>query len=399
MARQAGVSSRWGAFLDSTLDRVADAAIFGGFALWYAGGGDDLVLCAVAHLLPRQRPGGRRTPRPAARSSDCRSRQRPGRAGRAAGDLAGGRRVSPGCTTSACPASRCCCRSRCGSWPSAAWSRWCSGWSRSAGSPPRLMRRPPERAEDAEGERRRGERRSGSTDALYGLGWSAVKQLPEPVAARARPRPSPTWPGSAAARASLRLEANWPAWCPTPTPARLRRALPGRDALLPALLDGVLPAAGLDSRSASATASTSRTCTISTDGARRRPRRRPRAAAHGQLGPGGRLGRPPRLRTPFTTVAERLKPETLYDRFVAYREGLGMEVLPHTGGVRLRHAGPAAAGRRPGLPGRRPRPVRLRCRGEVLRRGHPDARRPGPAGPADRGAAAAGHALVRRLAA
>jgi CDP-diacylglycerol--glycerol-3-phosphate 3-phosphatidyltransferase len=48
MARQAGVSSRWGAFLDSTLDRVADAAIFGGLALWYAGRGDDLVLCAVA---------------------------------------------------------------------------------------------------------------------------------------------------------------------------------------------------------------------------------------------------------------------------------------------------------------------------------------------------------------
>ncbi|MFJ6796153.1 phosphatidylinositol phosphate synthase [Streptomyces sp. NPDC091268] len=48
MARQAGVSSRWGAFLDSTLDRVADAAIFGGLALWYAGLGDDNVLCAVA---------------------------------------------------------------------------------------------------------------------------------------------------------------------------------------------------------------------------------------------------------------------------------------------------------------------------------------------------------------
>jgi CDP-diacylglycerol---glycerol-3-phosphate 3-phosphatidyltransferase len=47
MARQAGVSSRWGAFLDSTLDRVADSAIFGGLALWYAGGGNDLVLCAV----------------------------------------------------------------------------------------------------------------------------------------------------------------------------------------------------------------------------------------------------------------------------------------------------------------------------------------------------------------
>jgi lauroyl/myristoyl acyltransferase len=36
--------------------------------------------------------------------------------------------------------------------------------------------------------------------------------------------------------------------------------------------------------------------------------------------------------TPFTTVVERLKPESLYDRFVAYRESLGMEVLPATGG-------------------------------------------------------------------
>jgi lauroyl/myristoyl acyltransferase len=34
---------------------------------------------------------------------------------------------------------------------------------------------------------------------------------------------------------------------------------------------------------------------------------------------------------PLTTVAERLKPESLFDRFVAYREGLGMEVLPLTG--------------------------------------------------------------------
>ena len=36
----------------------------------------------------------------------------------------------------------------------------------------------------------------------------------------------------------------------------------------------------------------------------------------------------------FTTVAERLKPESLYDRFVAFREGLGMEVLPASGGAR-----------------------------------------------------------------
>ena len=35
----------------------------------------------------------------------------------------------------------------------------------------------------------------------------------------------------------------------------------------------------------------------------------------------------------FTTVAERLRPQSLYDRFVAFREGLGMEVLPHSGGA------------------------------------------------------------------
>jgi KDO2-lipid IV(A) lauroyltransferase len=34
----------------------------------------------------------------------------------------------------------------------------------------------------------------------------------------------------------------------------------------------------------------------------------------------------------FTTVAERLKPEELFDRFVAFRESLGMEVVPLTGG-------------------------------------------------------------------
>ncbi|MEU8782731.1 phosphatidylinositol phosphate synthase [Streptomyces sp. NPDC048637] len=48
MARQLGRSSRWGAFLDSTLDRVADSAIFGGLALWYAGRGDSLMLCGMA---------------------------------------------------------------------------------------------------------------------------------------------------------------------------------------------------------------------------------------------------------------------------------------------------------------------------------------------------------------
>jgi phosphatidylinositol dimannoside acyltransferase len=37
---------------------------------------------------------------------------------------------------------------------------------------------------------------------------------------------------------------------------------------------------------------------------------------------------------PVSTVAERLQPESLYDQFVRYREELGMEVLPLTGGAR-----------------------------------------------------------------
>jgi len=35
----------------------------------------------------------------------------------------------------------------------------------------------------------------------------------------------------------------------------------------------------------------------------------------------------------FATVAERLKPESLYQRFVAYRESLGFEILPADGGA------------------------------------------------------------------
>jgi CDP-diacylglycerol--glycerol-3-phosphate 3-phosphatidyltransferase/CDP-diacylglycerol--inositol 3-phosphatidyltransferase len=40
MSRTAGTTSKFGAFLDSTLDRVGDGAIFGGLALYYAGPGD-----------------------------------------------------------------------------------------------------------------------------------------------------------------------------------------------------------------------------------------------------------------------------------------------------------------------------------------------------------------------
>lgn len=48
MARQSGRSGPWGAFLDSTLDRFGDGAIFGGLVLWFFGRGDDEVAGVLA---------------------------------------------------------------------------------------------------------------------------------------------------------------------------------------------------------------------------------------------------------------------------------------------------------------------------------------------------------------
>lgn len=48
MARASATTSSWGAFLDSTLDRIGDAAIFGGLVLYFVGPGDSDVLAALA---------------------------------------------------------------------------------------------------------------------------------------------------------------------------------------------------------------------------------------------------------------------------------------------------------------------------------------------------------------
>jgi CDP-diacylglycerol--glycerol-3-phosphate 3-phosphatidyltransferase len=48
MARTSGQMSPFGAFLDSTLDRVGDAAIFGGLAMFYIGPGDNRWWAALA---------------------------------------------------------------------------------------------------------------------------------------------------------------------------------------------------------------------------------------------------------------------------------------------------------------------------------------------------------------
>jgi CDP-diacylglycerol--glycerol-3-phosphate 3-phosphatidyltransferase len=48
LARIKGTAGAFGAFLDSTLDRVADAAVFAGLAAWFALGGHSRLLAGVA---------------------------------------------------------------------------------------------------------------------------------------------------------------------------------------------------------------------------------------------------------------------------------------------------------------------------------------------------------------
>src|SRR5580693_6187488 len=48
LARIKGTTGKWGAFLDSTLDRVADAAIFSGLVWWFMRGGHDPTLGGVS---------------------------------------------------------------------------------------------------------------------------------------------------------------------------------------------------------------------------------------------------------------------------------------------------------------------------------------------------------------
>ena len=52
MARLSGRTSRFGAFWDSTLDRIGDGAIFGALVLYFAGPGDDFrYLCLTLYCL------------------------------------------------------------------------------------------------------------------------------------------------------------------------------------------------------------------------------------------------------------------------------------------------------------------------------------------------------------
>ncbi len=48
MARKLGRSGPWGAFLDSTLDRVGDGAVFAGIVIWFYTGGHNSFIAAMA---------------------------------------------------------------------------------------------------------------------------------------------------------------------------------------------------------------------------------------------------------------------------------------------------------------------------------------------------------------
>ncbi|MFI5085519.1 MAG: CDP-alcohol phosphatidyltransferase family protein, partial [Actinomycetales bacterium] len=48
MARALGRSGRWGAFLDSTLDRVGDSSVFAGLVIWFYTGGNNHLIAVMA---------------------------------------------------------------------------------------------------------------------------------------------------------------------------------------------------------------------------------------------------------------------------------------------------------------------------------------------------------------
>ncbi|MET8181866.1 phosphatidylinositol mannoside acyltransferase [Streptomyces sp. NPDC005336] len=168
------------------------------------------------------------------------------------------------------------------------------------------------------------------TGALYGLGWSTVKKLPEPVAVRLGQRiADQVW--KRRGKGVLRLEANLARVVPDASARRLAElSRAGMRSYTRYWMESFrLPAwsaerirGGLDIKDVH----------YLVDGL---------AAGRGVVLALPHMGNydlagawvTTELGVPFTTVAERLKPESLYDRFVAYREGLGMEVLPHQGGA------------------------------------------------------------------
>ncbi|WP_151774850.1 phosphatidylinositol mannoside acyltransferase [Streptomyces abyssomicinicus] len=166
-------------------------------------------------------------------------------------------------------------------------------------------------------------------DSLYGLGWATVKKLPEPAAVRlGRTIADTAWRRRGAG--VLRLERNLARVVPDATPERLAElSRAGMRSYLRYWMESFrLPAWSKERIAAGMEAEDVHLLkdALADD--------RGVILALPHMGNWDLAGAwvTTHLGTPFTTVAERLKPDSLYDRFVAYREGLGMEVLPHTGG-------------------------------------------------------------------
>ncbi|MFD7119327.1 phosphatidylinositol mannoside acyltransferase [Streptomyces sp. NPDC059922] len=167
------------------------------------------------------------------------------------------------------------------------------------------------------------------TDALYGLGWGAVKKLPEPVAtALGRTIADTVW--KRRGPTVLRLESNLARVVPDAGPERLAAlSKAGMRSYMRYWMESFrLPAWSTERVRAGAEIKDIDLLMDGLASGRGVVLALPHMANWDLAGAWLTRGQG----VPFTTVAERLKPETLYDRFVAYRESLGMEVLPHTGG-------------------------------------------------------------------
>ncbi|WP_309054337.1 phosphatidylinositol mannoside acyltransferase [Streptomyces sp.] len=168
------------------------------------------------------------------------------------------------------------------------------------------------------------------TDGLYGLGWSTVKKLPEPVAAGLGRRIADTaWKRRGAS--VLRLEANLARVVPDATPERLAAlSKAGMRSYMRYWMESFrLPTWSTERVASSVSIKDIHVMTETLASGRGVVLALPHLANWDLAGVWATRA----LGVPFTTVAERLRPESLYDRFVAYRESLGMEVVPHTGGA------------------------------------------------------------------
>ncbi|MFE6665625.1 phosphatidylinositol mannoside acyltransferase [Streptomyces sp. NPDC057697] len=168
------------------------------------------------------------------------------------------------------------------------------------------------------------------TDGLYGLGWGAVKKLPEPVARTLfRTIADQAW--RRRGKSVLRLESNLARVVPGASPARLAElSRAGMRSYMRYWMESFrLPTWSPERIRSSIEVTDAHRLTDGLDTGRGVVLALPHLANWDLAGAWVTTD----LKVPFTTVAERLRPETLYDRFVAYREGLGMEVLPHSGGA------------------------------------------------------------------